>query len=143
MVRSVTNSRVQKGNMENSSEIFFIKLKNSEKPGVTLASYYCTLFGLDVTRSEVIMCNKLVKAFGRQNVFYAIQDIGNRSEPPEEPYAYLYEVCRRRFEASHIDSTYQARVSLESYISGLEKEIENVKKQKIKIPSSEGLKKDG
>lgn len=127
--------------MENSSEFYYRKLEKDDKPGSVLASYYCSIYDIEVTRSEIMFCNKLVKVFGRFAVFFAIQDAaGSQRTRMEDPYPYLYEICRRRFEQSHQDFSLQSRESLSKYIADINEDIENLKNKKLKIPSSEGLK---
>ncbi len=130
--------------MENSAEFYYEKLKNSVTPGTVLASLYCVLYNRDVTRSEIIMFNKLLKIFGRFLVFFAVLDmVGSKPSGIDSPYPYLYEICKRKFEAVHGDSSLQARESLEGYIKNLQKEIEKQSTTKLKIPSSKGLEPDG
>jgi hypothetical protein len=130
--------------MENTSEYYYEKLKTDERPGNVLASLYCSLYDKDITRSEIILCNRLVKVFGRFTVFFSIMDmVGSYPNGTDNPYPLLYTICNRKFQSAHGDSTIQSRTSLDSYIETMEKEAEKVKKQKIKIPSSEGLAKDG
>lgn len=126
--------------MENSSEFFYEKLKTAEKPGTILATMYCLLYEIPVTKSEIIMFNKLIKVFGRFTVFFAIIDAsGSYEDRIEKPYPLLYTICKRKFEASHPDATIQSRESLEPFIADLDKSIAKMQKSKIKIPSSEGL----
>jgi hypothetical protein len=67
------------------------------------------------------------------------------SKPQEvdEPLSYLFAICQRRFETTHEGDRAESRKSLTSYITNMQEEIENLKKQKIKIPSSKGLEKNG
>ncbi len=126
--------------MENSSEYYYELLRKAEKPGVTLAKFYCLLYKKDITRSEITMFNRLMGVFSRFTIFTAILDM-HRSQPQgmEDPYAYLHEICIRRFESAHSDSILQARKSLDKYIKSIDEEIEKNKSKKLKIPSSEGL----
>lgn len=126
--------------MENTSEYYYEKLKSTDSPGAILAAMYCILYDTQVSRKETIMCNKLVKVFGRYITFFSILDMaGSYPIQPETPMPLLYTICKRRFESAHNDTTLQSRQSLEPYLEDLQKEIERVKKQKVKIPSSEGL----
>lgn len=126
--------------MENTSEFYYEKLKSSTNPGPILASLLCILYDKEVSRSEVIMCNKLVKVFGRFTTFFSIIDMaGSYPDYPENPYPLLYTICKRKFEAVHNGVTTQARESLDGYIANIEREIEKMKKQKLRIPSSKGL----
>lgn len=128
--------------MENSSEFYYEKLKTADNPGVILSSLYCSLYDIKVSRSEIIMFNRLVKTFSRFTIFFSVLDMkGSKPDRLENPYAYLYEICKRRFESSHQDSILQARQNLDKYIETIDDEIEQLEKEKkkLKIPSSEGL----
>lgn len=126
--------------MENRSEYYYEKLKNSNNPGVILATYYCSLYETDVTRAEIIMFNRLMKTFGRFTAFSAVTSMyGSYPNGVEVPYPLLYRICQSKFEAAHQDSVIQSRESLEPYLKALDKDIESLSKKKLKIPSSEGL----
>lgn len=128
--------------MENSSEYYYNQLAKDDQPGKILAAFYCTLYDIEITRSEIMMCNKLVKVFGRFIVFSAILSAAKSNPKPlENPYPYIFEICRARFETTHLDSSIQARERLDRYIENIDEEIERMKnsKSKVKIPSSEGL----
>ena len=126
--------------MENSSEFFYEKLKNSNNTGPILAAHYCSLYDVEMTKSVIIMCNRLLKTFDRFLVFFSILDMyGSYPDGVETPYPLLFTICKRRFEASHKDSVIRSRESLDGYLRALEKDIESLSKKKLKIPSSEGL----
>lgn len=126
--------------MENRSEYYYEKLKNSNNPGVVLATYYCSLYEIEVTRAEIIMCNRLLKTFGRFIAFSSITSVyGSHPTQVENPFPLLFKICQNKFEAIHQDSVIQSRESLDSYIKALDKDIERLHKKKLKIPSSEGL----
>lgn len=130
--------------MENSAEFYYEKLKSSDRPGTVLAALYCSLYGIDTTRSEIIMFNRLLKVFGRFTVFFSVIDmVGSYPDNVENPYSMLYTICKRKFEASHAESHLQSREPLDKYISNLDKEINSLKSRKLKIPSSKGLEPDG
>ena len=125
--------------MENSAEFYYEKLKTADKPGVILASFYCTLYDIQVGRSEVIMFNKLVRTYSRFIVFFTILDVtGSYAVKPDNPYPLFSAICKRRFELTHLDSTIQARESLDKYIANIDEEMRNLKKKKIKVPPSKG-----
>lgn len=130
--------------MENSSEFYYEKLKGNPSPGSVLASLYCTLYDIEVTRSEIIMFNKLLKVFGRFTIFFSVIDMaGSYPNNVENPYSMLYTICKRKFEAAHSDSLIHAREPMDKLLNILEKEIDLQKGKKLKIPSSKGLEPDG
>lgn len=125
--------------MENTSEFYYEKLKKAENPGVILATFYCALYGVDVGKSEIIMFNRLLRTFGRFTIFFSILDVaGSKPTKMESPYAYIYEVCKRRFESAHIDTVAQSRRLLDKFIESLDEEIERNSRKKLKIPPLEG-----
>ena len=129
--------------MENSSEYFYEKLKGNEKPGTILAAMLCSYYDIEVTKSEIILCNKLIRIFGRFTTYFSILDmVGSQPEKPEEMYSYLYTICKRRFESVHSDSTIQSHESLLPYLKSLTKEIEAMNSDSLNPPSSEGLDND-
>ena len=130
--------------MENSAEFYYEKLKTSLSPGAVISALYCTSYGVEVGRSEIIMFNRLIKMFGRFTVFFAVIDmLGSLQDKPDEPYPYIYTICKRKFEAAHGEATTQAREPLDRFINDLDKQIEKAKSKKLKIPSTKGLEPDG
>lgn len=127
--------------MENASEYYYERLKNDNKPGVVLANLYCNLYKIKTTRSEIMMFNKLLQTFGRYTVFFSVLDaFGSYPDQADDPYPLIYAICKSRFEKAHNnDFSSPSRESLDRIIKGIDKEIEELKGKKIKIPSSEGL----
>lgn len=126
--------------MENTAEFFYEKLKSPANTGAVLAAHLSSLYETEITKSAIIMCNKLVRIFGKFTVFFAIIDMaGSYPQPVENPYPLLYSICKRRFEQSHVGSLIQSHESLDKFILGLDKEIAQRKKTKVKAPSPEGL----
>lgn len=81
--------------------------------------------------------------FGRTTVFFSVVDLlGSKQDPPEDAYGYIYAICKRRFESAHGQSTTQSREPLDKYIRDLDKQIEQLKSKKLRIPSTKGLEPD-
>lgn len=126
--------------MENKSEFYYEKLKDTITPGTVIAQYYCSLYGFEITKSEIIMFNKLVGSFGRFTVFFSVSQMyGSYPKLKDNPYPLLYTICHRRFEEAHEGEYLPSRSSLTKHISELKKELEEHKKFKLKPPSSKGL----
>lgn len=118
-------------------------MNSSINPGAILAAMYCSLYGLEITRSEIMMCNRLVKVFGRTTVFFSILDMfGSYPAVQQNVRPLLYAICKRRFETAHVNSIVSSRENLDNYVSNKMKEIEKVKKQKITIPALKEREKD-
>lgn len=130
--------------MENSAEFYYEKLKGSLSPGAVISALYCSNYGIEISRTQIIMFNRLIKMFGRFTVFFAVIDLlGTKQEQPEEPYGYIYAICKRKFETAHGEATTQAREPLDRFISDLDKQIKATKNKKLKIPSTKGLEPNG
>ena len=128
--------------MENAAEFYYEKLRTSDKPGFTLALLYQELLGREITRSEIIMYNRLVKIFGRFTVFFATLDLANVTKLSDVPYGLLYKICKDRLERmSQNDITAASSIDLNREITSMEKEQEKMRHHKIKITKdmTEGL----
>jgi len=128
------------GEMENTVEFYYEKLKGTTNPGTVLAVWFGSLYSVDASKSIIIMCNRLIKVFGRFTVFFAILDMaGSYPELSENMYPLLYTICKRKFETAHSDSTIQSHESLDKYVAEMEKKAVAIGKSKKKLPDSEGL----
>lgn len=125
--------------MENQSEFFYEKLKNTQLPNQVLLELLSEVTGRQITRAEIIMINKLLKLFGRFTLFFSILDLSNVKHLEGSLYGILYTICRNRFEKSHSAEIITAFESLNREISSIERQIEKLKGEKIKPPSSKGL----
>lgn len=129
--------------MENTAEFYYEKLKTATDPGRILSALFSSLYSVETTRTIIIMCNKLIKVFGRFTLFFAILDMaGSYPDLTDNPYPLLYTICKRKFEAAHGDVFLQSHESLDSFLSSIDKEllqIQKKNKKKIDVPSSEGL----
>jgi hypothetical protein len=132
------------GEMENSVEFFYEKLKDTKDPGPILVSLFSTLYSIPEIsqRSILILCRKLVKIFGRFTVFFAIVDMAGTYPEFERLgniYPLVFTICKRRFEMAHIDSMMQSYESLEGYVKEINKLAEKAMRSKKEPPSNEGL----
>jgi hypothetical protein len=126
--------------MENSSEYYYEKLKNSISPGLVLAAMYGVLYDFQQGRSEIIMMNKLIKIFGRFTVFFSILDmVGTYPDKQENVYPLLYTICKKKFENAHSSILTQSSQPLDKYLKNIDKTLDSLSKKKVKIPSPEGL----
>lgn len=127
---------------ENTVEFYYEKLKDCKNPGPILASHFADLYGVPVNKSIIILCNQLIKTFGRFTVFFAFIDL-HGSYPDldlnQNVRPLIYRICSRKFESAHGDLFVQAHTPLDSYLSSIDKELKAIKKRKFKLPTSEGL----
>ena len=127
--------------MENKAEFFYEELKDTITPGKSLAKYYCALYGIEQTKSEITFCNRLVGVFGRFTVFFGISSMaGTYPEVPENPYPLLYAICNNKFEDAHGEATMQSRQNLKKVIEDMREQIaEQRKARKFTPRPAEGL----
>jgi hypothetical protein len=120
--------------MENSAEFYYEKLKDSTNPGTVLATFFCKLYEKAVTRSEIIMFNKLITVFGKYTAFFCILDAyGSYPELTGNPYPLLYTICKKKFESAHNVIFVQSHESLNSYVGTIDKELATLSKSKKKL----------
>jgi hypothetical protein len=61
--------------MEGLAEIYIKKLESEKNPGGILARFFSELFEVSVDRGDYILFNKLVKAYGKDEVFKAVLNV--------------------------------------------------------------------
>jgi hypothetical protein len=127
--------------MENVAELFYAKLEKTQSPGKVLAEFFTSIAGRPCTSSDKIMINGLIKIFGRFTVYFSIMSLSHISgNMSDNVYGYLYSSCMKRFERLHSETSIPAYENLSKDIETMSKEIEKIKKSKIKMPNAEGLK---
>lgn len=110
--------------MENKTEYYYEQLKDTITPGVTIADYYCKVYGIEKTKSETMMFNRLVGIFGRFVVFFSVSRmIGTYPEKQENVFPLLYTICSNRFEETHGEFTMQSRENLSKVIKDMQEQI--------------------
>ena len=127
--------------IENVAELYYERLKNTTNPGATLTKFMCELIDREINRSYVIQINRLIKIFGRFNVYFSIIDLSNVRNLGEDIYPLLYTICRSRFEKAHNSFAVVQHESLSRTINEIEKRVERAKKSKLKPPSGDDLGK--
>lgn len=127
--------------MENIAEFYYEQLKSTNNAGQLLMQFYGELTGKTTSKADVIMFNKLIKVFGRFTVFFATMELGKReaSQITDTPYALIYTICKGRFENEFNSISPASSIDLNKELSYMEKEIERVKRAKIKLPDSSKL----
>jgi len=123
--------------VENLTAYYYEKIGNTNNPGTELAKFFCELFERQVTKSEIILFNKLVKAFGRYTTYFAIIDMwgSNPEQVLDHNWAALTYYCKRRLDKTNDIPTNDVYKNLTSFIEKKQKEIEELKKEKLKIRS--------
>ena len=124
---------------ENIAELYYERLKTTTNVGATLAKFMCELIDREVNKSHVIQVNKLIRVFGRFNVYFSIIDLSNVRDLGENIYPLLYTICRSRFEKSHTSDTVVQFRKLTKEINEIDKSIEKAKRTKVRPPSGDDL----
>ena len=126
---------------ENRAELYYEKLKTTTNVGGTLAKFMCELIDREITKSYVMQVNRLIRIFGRFNVYFSIIDLSTVKNLGDDFYPLLYTICRNRFEKAHSSDTVVQFTKLTKELNDIEKSIEKAKKTKLKPPSGDDLGK--
>jgi len=125
---------------ENLVEFYYEKLKSETNPGKLLGEFFCKVHKKSLTKSEIIMFNKLIRLFGRYTAFYSIMDGANADmDGDRNPYPYLYTICKKRFERGHADVTSSSHILIDREVRKLLDEAESLIGQKLNIPDVEEI----
>lgn len=90
-------------NTENISEIYFNELKITEKPAVTLAKFVWEVLSLKPVNTDIAKMSKLVKLYGRNDVFAGILDLADVDEVGSNYYPLLVYFIKKRLEKRNGD----------------------------------------
>jgi len=122
--------------MENLAEYYFEKLPQDSNPGLLLAKFFCQCMDTTVSKSEIIVFNRLIKLYGRTIPYFAILDVGGMETVNlDNPFAILAYFCKKRIEQKNPEVFNGAYTNLDSKIEKLGEQIiaqEGRKKLKIK-----------
>jgi hypothetical protein len=122
--------------MENLAEYYFEKLPQDTNPGLLLAKFFCQSMETTVTKSEIIMFNRLIKLYGRTIPYFAILDVNSMPEVKlDNPFPLLSYFCKKRIEQKNPEVYNGAYTNLDSKIEKLIGQIsaqEGRKKLKVK-----------
>ena len=121
--------------MENLADYYYQKINTTNKPGTELARFFCELFNKTVNVGDIKLFNRLVTAFGKYTVYFAILDMwtANPDQVLDHNWAALGYYCKRRLEKTNDSPINEdAYKSLESFVKEKEKEAEKLKKANLK-----------
>lgn len=123
---------------ENLSDLYYEKLTTQNNPGVVLAQFYGQVFGVEVSRNDFIMFNRLLNLYGRFIVFFTILDMTSVKDLnlSDSPYQLLSYFAKRRLEQKYGVVVIEGQ-DLNKMASTLESKIEKQKKAKLKLPELE------
>jgi hypothetical protein len=110
-------------------ELYREKLTLESNPGVILARFYCSLYDFNITQDQIKVFNKLLKEFGKENVFYSISDMFTMQNVTHSNiYPLLKYMCKQR-----VLKTQDIQVPLTSTIEERVKKLEKARNKKLKV----------
>lgn len=81
---------------ENITNDYYKRLVLTKNPGYVLNEMYSEIFETQLTDTNTIMFSRLVKLYGRENVFFALLDITNiQGLVHNNLYPLLSAICKR------------------------------------------------
>jgi hypothetical protein len=119
---------------ENSADLYYERLSNSTNPGLVLAQFFGNVFDRTISRSEVILFNRLLKIYGRFIVYFTILDMSSMSELNfDNLYPLLSYFAKKRLDQKYGIIMVESQ-NLDKLANTYEKAIEKQKKTKLSIP---------
>ncbi len=83
--------------VENLSDKYWNQLHKSSEPMRVLHSFYMELFQKEYSRKDVRMFNKLLRIYGREEIFYTILDVYDMRKPDlYNPYPLFATIIKNR-----------------------------------------------
>lgn len=123
-------------NDESIIEKYLSTLNSAEEIGKYLETFYSTLFKLVFSSDRVKVFYRLVRGYGRRNVFFAIVDIYNFTKEVNHDsiYPLLVYICKKSLLANTVTKdTPDLTEQLEDIMDRIEKQ----KKKKLNFPKEE------
>jgi hypothetical protein len=85
--------------VEEISKIYLDELRKASNPGVVLAKMYCELYTISDLGKFIKIFNRLLKLYGRENIFLSILDTYDVTDfKSDNPYALLTYFMKKRLE---------------------------------------------
>ncbi len=123
--------------VENLSDKYWNQLHKSQEPMRVLHSFYMELFDKEFSRKDVALFNKLLRIYGREEIFYTILDIHDMKKPNlYSPYNLFAAIIKNRLKKKRgVDSLLSSK-DLTADLRKKSKAIEEQKRIKdtLKIP---------
>lgn len=119
---------------ENIVDLYYEKLHSTTNPGLVLAQFFGSVFDRTITRSEIILFNRLLKVYGRFIVFFTVLDMSSMNDINfDSLYPLLSYFAKKRLDQKFGVVMMESQ-DLNKVANSLEKQIEKQKKQKLVIP---------
>lgn len=125
--------------MENIADHYYKLLKDTTKPGVELANMYNAIFDIKLERKHYMMFNKLVRLYGRFNVFSAMLVIAGKDDVNhKESLIPLFTwICKKGYESRTSSDNVESMKAGIEIINGIEAKIKKLRKIKLRIPDED------
>jgi hypothetical protein len=117
---------------DNLAEFYLDKLNTENNSGLVLARFFCELFGLPLDKGKIIMFNKLVKLYSKDNLFFSILDCYDvENLNTDKVYPLLVYMCKKRIENKLSKQT--PMLSLTTKSDSIIKKIDSMRRRRIVI----------
>jgi len=117
---------------ENLSKFYFKKLHATNRPGALLANFLCEILGKKIVNSDYAKVGKLVRMYGRESVFFAILDVYDMENAPDNYYPYITAILKSRLARKNKQAGYPTMVNFEDEVKELDKKARQIKKERTK-----------
>lgn len=83
---------------ENISEIYYKELKDTDRPAIVLAKFVWEVLSLKPVNTDIVRMAKLVKLYGRQDVFSGILDLADVEDVGSNYFPLLTYFIKKRLD---------------------------------------------
>ena len=117
--------------MENVAEHYLKNLYEVDNPAIHLAKFFCELTSRAFSREEIVIMARLLKSYGRTNLYFAVLDVSDmyeRVDGSKSIYGLLAYFCKKRLE-NRLNG-YERDTDLTDRIKETEKSLDKLRKNK-------------
>lgn len=123
--------------VENIANYYLEQLKNNVDPAITLAKFYWELFSKSPESKDIVMFKKLVRVYGRDDVYMSILDLTSVKDLNlDSPYGIFNYICKSKVE-KRLKGVSEPDYTLEKRAEELKKELNKRKRIEIRSPFNE------
>lgn len=120
--------------MEDLAGIYYADLYKSEKPGVYLCKFLWEVCERTPANSDIPVISKLVKIYGRRDVFFAILELSDVQNIDKNDYkGLLVYILKRNLLNRYKDDSGNAYLDLSPEIEKRKRTIQKIKKNLAKV----------
>lgn len=87
---------------ENIVDAYLDRISKSDRPGYTLAEFFCRVYGIEsIPKEYILFFSRMNNLYGRHRVFMAICDTADMNDfNPEKPFGLITYFIKKRVENS-------------------------------------------